>query len=274
MRYKPSLPENNDNVSHNHPLREFFILLSGLLTIILVVFWSLGLFVDFAVDHITPENEAALFSGIDFTRHQNNDVPTGQEAVLQNIANSLQQCTSVPYPVTVKVIKSEHANAGAYPGGTIVVFTGLFKKLKSMNGLAFVMAHELGHYMNRDHLRTMGRGIVILALSTAITGVTSDISRILTPATDFGHATYSQKQESAADETALQALNCFYGHVGGAAEFFEAIMNEEKLFNNKAMHYFASHPEIQRRIDDLNRLAISMGLQSGDVVELPSELLR
>lgn len=261
MRYHTSLPENNDNVSHNHPLKEFFVLLSGLLIIVLLVFWSLGFFVDFAVDYITPENEAILFAKINFSGEQEVEVSSERQAVLQNIIDSFRQCMEVPYPVTVRLIKSEHVNAAAFPGGTIVVFTGLLEKIKSENGIAFVLAHEIGHYINRDHLRSMGRGIVLLALSTMITGANSDISRILAPAEAFGFARYSQKQESEADKAALQALNCFYGHAGGATEFFEALKDEERRFDYKALHYFSSHPELQKRIDDLNNLAQTMGLR-------------
>jgi len=271
MKYRPSLPDNNDNVSHNHPLKEFFVLLSGLLIILLLVFWSFGYLVDFAVTKITPEKEAIIFSKLNINGDKDDKAPSDQQLVLQNITDSLRQCMDVPYPVTVQLIKSKHANAGAFPGGSIVVFSGLLDKIKSTNGVAFVLGHELGHYMNRDHLRSMGRGLVVLALSTIITGANSDISKILAPAQDFGHARYSQKQESAADEAALHALNCYYGHVGGATEFFEVIKNEERILDFKAMHYFSSHPEMKKRIDDVKSLAQTMGFQSKEVIELPAD---
>ncbi len=267
MKYRSALPENNDNVSHNRPLKEFFILLSGLLVIFLLVFWSLGFFIDLAVDHISPEDEAILFAKINFTKEDEVKLSSDQQAVLQKIVNSLKQCIKVPYPVTVRLVKSEHANAAAFPGGAVIVLTGLLEKVKSENGLAFVLAHELGHYINRDHLRSMGRGIVLLALSSLITGANSDISQILAPAQAFGYAKYSQKQESEADKTALQALNCLYGHVGGAAEFFEALINEKSKFDFKALHYFSSHPELQKRIDNLNSLTSTMGFRRKDVIE-------
>ena len=268
MKYHYALPENNDNVSHNHPLKEFFVLLSGLVIIFLLVFWSLGFFIDFAVDHISPEDEALIFAKINFNKEHEVKLSSDQQAVLQKITNSLGQCIKAPYPVTVRLVKSEHANAAAFPGGAIIVFTGLLEKVKSENGLAFVLAHELGHYINRDHLRSMGRGIVLLALSSILTGANSDITQILAPAKAFSHAKYSQKQESDADKAALQALNCLYGHVGGATEFFKAILkDEERKFDFKALHYFSSHPELKKRIDYLNNLTLTMGFQSKEVIE-------
>ena len=38
-----------------------------------------------------------------------------------------------------------------------------------------------------------------------------------------GEAGYSRGREAQADANALRILQCHYGHVGGATEFFEAL---------------------------------------------------
>ena len=74
-----------------------------------------------------------------------------------------------------------------------------------------------------------------------------------------------------ADEQALQALSCYYGHVGGATEFFEAMKSEEE--ENVVMgHYFASHPEAVQRIDNLHRLTRELHLGVEDVLTLSAVL--
>ena len=60
MRYEPKLPEHNDNVSHEKPLREFFIILGGLAALAAVLFWALGWLVDVGVDHLSDETEARI----------------------------------------------------------------------------------------------------------------------------------------------------------------------------------------------------------------------
>jgi hypothetical protein len=52
MKYEPKLPEHNDNVSHEQPLREFFLILGGLTALALIVFWALGWLVDMGVDYL------------------------------------------------------------------------------------------------------------------------------------------------------------------------------------------------------------------------------
>lgn len=267
MKYQSSLPEKNDNVSHNHPLREFLVLFSCLVGLILLAFWSLGFFVDFAVVHISPEKEAQLFAKTKFIWEPDVDSPSEKQANLQSIIDSLRKCIEINYPLKVNLVKSEQVNALSLPGGDIVVFSGLLDKVKSINGLTFVLAHELGHYKNRDHLRSMGRGIVLAFLSALLTGANSGISQMLAPTTALGQAKYSQSRESKADKTALQALNCHYGHIGGANEFFETIKGSEKKFVFGVASHFSSHPDSQKRIDKLNSLAKDMGFEVKDTKE-------
>ena len=58
--------------------------------------------------------------------------------------------------------------------------------------------------------------------------------------------TFSRKQETQADEFAVETLNCVYGHVSGATDFFEKIPREQD--SGKFGHYFSTHPERRRRI--------------------------
>ena len=60
MKYAPSLPPDNDNVTCEHPLKDFMLLLAGLAALALLVFFLLGLLVDAVVDRMGPETEASL----------------------------------------------------------------------------------------------------------------------------------------------------------------------------------------------------------------------
>ena len=92
-------------------------------------------------------------------------------------------------------------------------------------------------------MRGMGRGIVITALAALITGAGSDFTQLISPSVNFNRAQYSQTQESLADEKALQVLDCYYSHVGGASEFFRAMTPDDKEESSLIGHYFSSHPE-------------------------------
>jgi Zn-dependent protease with chaperone function len=259
MKYKPSLPLKNDNISHNHPFSEFVLLCVGLAALFLISFWALGLFVDFVADHVSYETEAALFKSVskhfDFQLENNSH----EQQRIQSLVEKLQNCSQLPYDLQVHMFQSDIPNAFALPGGNIGVSTELLKVVTTENGLAFVLAHELGHFENRDHLRSMGRSLILYLLFSMITGADSSISSFLAPTSNISQAQYSQARESLADRTAFDTLHCYYGHVGGAFEFFNNLLASEQDFDIAIFHYFSSHPQLQERISDLSQYAEARG---------------
>jgi len=272
MKYRPSLPDRNDNVSHDKPVREFVVLFFGITVFLLIAFWILGFFVDRAVEYISPEMEAMIFSSLGASEPEMVDGSDPRQTELQSMVDALRECIHIAYPLKVHLIDSDDANALAFPGGRIFVLNGLLGKVLSENGLSFVLAHELAHFKNRDHLRGMGRGIVFTAAAALITGAGSDFTQLFAPMADFSQAQYSQERERLADQQALQILDCYYGHVGGATEFFEAMKPDEKGKGNVFGHYFSSHPEAVQRINSLHLLASEMNLAVGEVLPLPAIL--
>lgn len=257
------MPEHNDNVSHEHPFKEFVILAVGLSVVVAVIFVVLGLLVDFAVDKVTPELEAKLFSGMSFEQVPLTD-DDPMQAQLQTLTDGLMACMDVGYPVRVQVAESDEVNAFAFVGGKIVVYRGLLDAVNTESGLAFVLAHELAHFIHRDHLRGMGRGLVLATLSALMTGADSGISQLLAPAQSIGMARFSRQQESAADAAALKALNCRYGEVTGATELFEVLQASKGESEFKLAYLLASHPSLGDRIAELNKLATELGYRSKD----------
>nr|MBP3725220.1 M48 family metalloprotease [Campylobacter sp.] len=61
---------------------------------------------------------------------------------------------------------------------------------------------------------------------------------------------YSKSQELAADNEALNVLNCAYGHIGGAGEFFESILQNGD--RNLIENLFDTHPTLKKRIQNIN----------------------
>ncbi|MEN8189064.1 MAG: M48 family metallopeptidase [Thermodesulfobacteriota bacterium] len=269
MRYSPSLPEDNNNITHTNPLKEFFILLAGAAILLLAVYAVLGFLVDGVVDRLSPEKELKLFSyiptatfGVDAEK---NDDP--RLARLQQLTDSLGQCAGVDIPIRLHISPDRTANAVALPGGHIVFFKGLLDKLTTENGLSFTLAHELAHFHNRDHLRGLGRGIVLMAIAAAFTGPDSGLVRLVAPTAQLGQAQYSQDRETLADQSALATLNCYYGHVGGADELFQIILRDQKE-GLPLTHYFSTHPQAENRISELKQSAKSNGWHEDHPVPL------
>lgn len=272
MEYKPALPEHNDNVTHEHPAREFILLFCGITLFLLGVFWVLGLCVDLAVESISPEMEAVIFASVNAPGPALVDGSDPRRAKLQSMVDALRECGGITCPLKVTLIDSKDANALAFPGGRIVVRNGLLDTVASENGLSFVLAHELAHFKNRDHLRGLGRGIVLTAMAALLTGAGSEATRLLAPSANFSLAQYSQDREELADEQALQTLACYYGHAGGATEFFEAMKERDQDMLPGFGHYFSTHPEAMERIANLHRLTHAQHLAVEAVLPLPAVL--
>ena len=273
MNYTPRLPRRNHNLTPVSPLRELLVLLGGLLAIIVVVYLLLGLGADLLVSHISPATEqklATIFS----SRFSPSKKQTPREKWLQSIVDTMEEkgCVSLPYPVTVHVANSKMVNAVALPGGQIMVFSGLLDIVRSKNEMAFILGHELGHFKHRDHLRGLGRGLVFAFLSTLTGSTEGGIARLAARTVQVTESGFSREQEAAADAFGLQMINCVYGHVGGATDFFTHM--PKKLDPGHIGHYFASHPENKKRILALLALQQKMGYRTGPLIPLPTRKLQ
>ncbi len=270
MKFIPRHPGVNVNVSPTHPLKEFAILAAGLLGMMIGLYLILGLAVDLLIPHLSLELEKKL-AGAFAGRFTETEETAEISRSLQELVDRLQAgCSTLPYAVTVHVQRSEAVNAVALPGGNMVVFTGLLKKMTSENELAFVLAHELGHFANRDHLRSLGRSLVLITASTALLGADNSVSGMIGQGMTLTELSFSRKQESRADEYALETLFCHYGDVADATAFFSKIPKEGDP--GRFGHYFASHPENRRRIDHLEDLIHQRSYPVGTPLPLPSGL--
>ncbi|HSO21083.1 MAG TPA: M48 family metallopeptidase [Desulfosarcina sp.] len=263
----------NVNVSKTHPLKEFAVLAGGMLAVAVGAYLILGLAVDLIVPHISMDLEKKL-AGAFGERLARTDETGDAARAVQALVDRLQaECAPLPYAVAVHVQKSDAVNAAALPGGHMVVFSGLLEQTASENELAFVLAHELGHYAHRDHLRGLGRALVLMTASTVLFGADTSISSMIGQGMLLTELSFSRKQETRADEFALETLACHYGHVAGATAFFEKIPSEADP--GRFGHYFASHPENRRRIGHLEQRARELGYaDAGKTLPLPPALAK
>lgn len=251
LKYNPNLPKQNNNISHEKPFQEFFLFFLSVIVFLFIAYKCLDFLIDIGIDNLSPTLEKKLFSTIgdklfeDYKADKN----------IQNLVNGLSKCADISYPLKARVKLSKQLNAFAFPGGQIVIFSSLINSSKSQNGLAFILAHEIGHFKNRDHLRMLGKSMLFSLLISSISNSSLDAS--LSPLTTVAQMKYSRLHETQADTIGLDILNCYYGHVGGAMEFFNSITKYGK--NSIIAKYFASHPPTIDRIKNLNNLIKQKG---------------
>lgn len=231
-------------------LLEFGKLAALTVLLCVVLYFLLGLAVDFAVTRISVEREQRLFA--DFPDLPSRRMTAEEQAQLLPLFERLQTGPGVqPLEYQLLVLDQEEPNAFAFPGGTIGVSAGLLLAVEGDIELAFVLAHELGHFHNRDHLRGMGRALGIGILSAVLFG--NDVSALTgIPVLVMG-SRYSRKQETRADEFALELIHEEFGTTEGFDRLFRQL--DKKREDPDWVEMLSTHPLPARRIEHLRGYA-------------------
>ena len=268
MRYIPKRPKDGVNVSDVHPLAEAGTLIVGLTAIFVLIVLALVFLIEIALYFVPAEREAKLFA--DWLPDDLVTIAPTDDRLheTQRLLDRLEShWADAPYAFRLEIAASDDTNAMALPGGLIVVTQGLLDDVSSENELAFVLGHELGHFRNRDHLRALGRGLVISLFLAAVTG--SDVSGIGINVADITLRGFSRKQESSADEFGLAVVYAEYGHVNEASRLFQRWAGEDQS-GKIAGGYLATHPRAGDRVAQLEALAVRQSWPvEGNVTPLP-----
>jgi Zn-dependent protease with chaperone function len=248
VKYIPGLVKENVNVTPGSPLKELLKLLLWIGGSLVVLYILLGFVVNLMAPRISPKVETAM--GSLFKNHLCVHEIKKESGKLQKIMDGFKPFMTkedrrLDYKVCVT--RNSQVNAIAVPGGTVVVFSGLLDKVDSRDEISFVLAHELGHFHHRDHLKGMGRALVALVLSVTILGENSPATNFIFNSLVQVEMKFSRNQEKAADLFAVKLMKKCYGNADGALAFMKKLASEEK--RRKLFYYFSSHPHPSDRLE-------------------------
>jgi len=267
MRFVARQPKEGINVSGTHPLVEAGTLVAGLTAIFVLIALAIIFMIEVALYFVSAEDEVNLFG--DWLPEDLVTVAPDDDRLIETqllLDRLAQHWPDSPYTFRVEIDDSDVANAMALPGGLIIVTQGLLDQVESENELAFVLGHELGHFKNRDHLRALGRGIVLSVFFAVVTD--GDVAGIGIKATDITLRGFSRRQEAQADEFGLAIVNSEYGHVDEAWRLFERWDIDDSSFVD-LVTYLSTHPETGDRIADMKYHAAAQGWHmEGDITPL------
>jgi len=268
VKFTPREIDGNVNVSTTRPLAEFAWLVAELALVIVAIYLLLGLATDLVATRIPLESEIwlgqrALTSYIE-------DSSPALDRRLQELVKALPADSPLHrYRFSVNLVEAETVNAVALPGGSIIVFSGLLRKVRSENELAMVLAHELGHYARRDHLRGLGRGLGIAVAAQLLLGANNSTAELVSNVTLPLFARYSRAQEEAADAFAVDLLQARFGHAGGSGDFFRRLAGEP---GGDRSYLLASHPRPEDRIARISERISRQGYPVRPTVPLGGDL--
>lgn len=171
----------------------------------------------------------------------------------------------------IKVIMHPFLNAFALPNGVVYFHTGLLARMDNEAQLATVLGHELTHFTHRHAVKEMRgaqnketflnvlQGMVVVAGSAYAGGqfgaslgqLTEQVGSIWTLASVTG---YSRELESEADKEGLKAMVQAGYDPKEAVKVFEHLQRELDERKIKEPFFFGTHPRLQERIDNYQRL--------------------
>jgi Zn-dependent protease with chaperone function len=127
-------------------------------------------------------------------------------AALEKFSARLQAAATLRLPASIHAIASKVPNAFALPGGKVFLLDGLLEKAQSQDEMLGVLAHELGHVENRDHLRRIvadgGTAYLVGLLFGDVTGG----GALIFASKTLLSAANSRDAEAAADAFAAKTL--------------------------------------------------------------------
>jgi Zn-dependent protease with chaperone function len=172
-------------------------------------------------------------------------------AELDAILHRLLSAEDPPLDVRLRVVRADHVNAFAFPGGQVVVFTGLLNATETPEQFAGVLAHELQHVRHRHGTKALLRQLSASALLSLIAGDSGALSSVLRTAGELGGLAYGRDDEHEADRDGARMLIAAGVDPRGMIEFFETL--EELEGEGVALTFLSTHPATGDRVRALEQ---------------------
>lgn len=282
MGFKPKAITEEVNVSKVNPLIDFAYLLGVIISLTLVIYFILGLAVDWVVPQLSPQQDVRIGEMLAPAVAPQLGGELIQDDTRQAYLSELLEELRHPgdfadIPLTLNLVETELVNAAALAGGQLFVTTAFLEQVESENELAFVLSHELGHLSARDGLKSLGRGIFVLLGSLFLNlGYQGSGPDVIGYTLNFNSLNYSRTQEYRADEYGLESVVRHYGHGENSLDFFRRLAARKEAFPeglSRASEYFQTHPLTEKRIEHLRAIAAEQGWSmTGEITPVPPDL--
>lgn len=242
---KPDDENINFNVQNSSPLKDFIILVVGASVLIFLLVMASGWLGETVAKRMSADWEEKIFPASTQQLLFKEKIQTWPE--LDRVVKKL----SPDQGIRTFIICDATPNAFAIPGLQIGVTSGLLKMLKTENGLAMVLAHEIGHFQGHHHILGLGRSLGV-SMVLSVLGIGQESVFLSELGQALSQRTYSREHEAEADRIAIALMIKTYGHLNGSDEFFAGLLEEEdtELIRNFP-EFLSTHPLTKDRYSTL-----------------------
>lgn len=206
---------------------------------------------------VTTQQEVQL--GADYSRQINRQLPLVRDAAANQYINQLgreiaRAADPRGIPYTFYIVNSAQVNAFAIPGGHIYVNRGLIERSDNVAELAGVLAHEVGHVVERHGIEQMQRannantalGVVYGVLLGRNPGALEQVAVQAGGSAVF--ASYGRNAEREADNVAIGYMMRAGYNPRGLISMFQELLAERQRNPSRVEQWFSTHPLTEERV--------------------------
>jgi beta-barrel assembly-enhancing protease len=200
-------------------------------------------------------------AGSDYSRQINAQLPIVRDSYTNQYINQLgrqiaAQADPRGIPYTFYVVNSDVVNAFSIPGGYIYVNRGIIERADNVSQLAGVLAHEIGHVVERHGIQQAQRTQNANTALSVLYGVLMrrNPSTVERAGIQVGggavFAGYSRGTENEADRDAIVYMIKSGYNPRGLPQFFGKMVSEQQRQPSKVEQWFATHPGSAERVQN------------------------
>ena len=163
--------------------------------------------------------------------------------------------------IRVYVVRTPHFNASMAPNGMMEVWTGLILRAQNEAQLAYVLGHEIGHFLRRHSIQmwddvTLKADILMYVSLLSAAAGQGYIGNLAQVAAYGSILAFSRDNEREADELGFELMVKAGYDPHEAAIIWEGLIDERKAADSKEPFiFFSTHPPTAERIATLKQLA-------------------
>lgn len=228
--------------------------IGGLLLIAFTIWLSLPALSKLIANQMSFENETKIANLLPIDQHfKMCSLSVDESRALKNYQDYLYPKNSIEtkMPIKLQVANLSQVNAFTFPGGNIILLTGIIKEVKTPEELLSIIAHEIGHVSARDNLNFLIRSSILTSFFAYLTGDFSSAA-IINPQTIISimALSYDREMEMNADRFAINRLSDLNISQKGMYDFFMRRKNES---DNKIPEMVLTHPNYENRLKNINK---------------------
>ena len=245
------LIDDETNVTETNPLKDLFQTCVQLVLILILVYLLTFIGSGIIIKSLSIEKQIQMeniLSSMINTETQDNNFDTKKIKDIRNRVLSVDRDFPKTSNLDIHIINDTQMNALCYPNGNIYITSELYKRLTDDEMLTFVIAHEMAHYKNKDHLMNLRKGISnasIIIFMSIVSPNNQEASKIIEGTLSLSDLKYSRSVEAKAD--AAKILNELYGRTTGGVQVLKILSGQD----TGAPEVLSDHPDIQKRIEKL-----------------------